>query len=232
MIVPTLEAELGLAAELGSAMRGGGGLVIGMDEVGRGAVAGPVAVGVVALDPAAVDVPDGLRDSKLLTERRREALYPIVTTWGTARGVGLASSREVDELGIVGALGLAGARALVQLHEAGVGIAASVVLLDGAHDWLTPALRHAPMVRTRVKADRDCASVAGASVLAKVHRDRLMATSDIEHPGYGWARNKGYGAPEHLAAVRADGPSPLHRLTFLGNHLPAAAAPSAAPATA
>ncbi|NLG63399.1 MAG: ribonuclease HII, partial [Candidatus Cloacimonetes bacterium] len=153
------------------------GLVIGMDEVGRGAVAGPVAVGAVAVDPTVVLVPDGLRDSKLLTERRREALYPVVTVWGTAHGVGLASSREVDELGIVRALGLAGARALLQLHEAGVAIAASLVLLDGSHDWLTPALRHPPGVRTRVKADRDCASVAGASVLAKVHRDRIMATS-------------------------------------------------------
>ncbi|HWL02399.1 MAG TPA: ribonuclease HII [Microbacteriaceae bacterium] len=232
MIAPTLEVELELVAQLGARMRTEGGLIIGMDEVGRGAVAGPVAVGAVALDPAAVEVPDGLRDSKLLTERRREALYPVVTGWGTARGVGLASSQEVDELGIIGALGLAGARALVRLHEAGVGIRASVVLLDGSHDWLTPALRHAPRIRTRVKADRDCASVAGASVLAKVHRDRLMATSDIEHPGYGWARNKGYGAPDHLAAVRSAGPSPLHRLTFLGNHLASIDGPSGAAATA
>jgi len=229
---PTLEFEAQLIAQLRADQRMAAGLVIGMDEVGRGAVAGPVAVGAVAVDPAVVLVPDGLRDSKLLTERRREALYPVLTVWGTARGVGLASSREVDELGIVRALGLAGARALLQLHEAGVAIAASLVLLDGSHDWLTPALRHPPGVRTRVKADRDCASVAGASVLAKVHRDRIMATSDIEHPGYGWASNKGYGAPEHLAAIRATGPSPLHRLSFLGNHLGAGLEPSRAIATA
>ena len=232
MISPTLEVELGLVAELSRSAPAPGRLVIGMDEVGRGAVAGPVAVGAVAIDPASVDVPDGLRDSKLLTEKRREALYPVVTGWGAARGVGLATAREVDELGIVAALGIAGARALVRLHEAGVPIPVCVVLLDGSHDWLTPALRHAPLVRTRVKADRDCASVAGASVLAKVHRDRLMAASDIEHPGYGWARNKGYGAPDHLAAVRVAGPSPLHRLSFLGNHLPGGDGTSTVPATA
>lgn len=232
MTEPTLDVEHALVAEFAQTMGPAGGLVIGMDEVGRGAVAGPVAVGAVALHPAAVAVPTGLRDSKLLTERRREALYPVVTVWGTARSVGLASSQEVDDLGIIGALGLAGARALVQLHHAGVGVAGSVVLLDGSHDWLTPALRHAPRVRTRVKADRDCASVAGASVLAKVHRDRLMATSDIEHPGYGWARNKGYGAPDHLAAVRTAGPSPLHRLSFLGNYLAVADEPSGAALTA
>lgn len=217
MTVPTLEVELELIA--GVAL---GGLVIGVDEVGRGAVAGPVAVGAVALDPRLVAIPDGLRDSKLLTEPRREALHPVVSVWGTARAVGLASSEEVDAVGIIAALGLAGARALVALGEAGIAVGASAVLLDGSHDWLTPALPAAPAVRTRVKADRDCASVAGASVLAKVHRDRLMATSDIDHPGYGWARNKGYGAPEHLAAIRAVGPSPLHRRSFLSNHVPPA----------
>ena len=221
MTVPTLEVEHELAAPLAP-----GGLVIGMDEVGRGAVAGPVAVGAVAVAPTGLIVPDGLRDSKLLTEPRREALYPVVSVWGSARAVGLASSQEVDALGIIAALGLAAGRALVSLHDAGVPIPISVVLLDGSHDWLTPALRHPPRVRTRIKADRDCASVAAASVLSKVHRDRLMATSDIEHPGFGWARNKGYGAPDHLAAIRAAGPSPLHRLSFLGNHLLPSSEPS------
>lgn len=220
MTAPTLEVELELVGQL--RRRAPDGLVIGMDEVGRGAVAGPVAVGAVALDPAGVSVPEGLKDSKLLSERRRHALRPVLQVWGSARAVGLASASEVDELGIVGALGLAGARALVALHEAGVRIPSSVVLLDGSHDWLTPALSHPPAVRTRVKADRDCASVAGASVLAKVHRDTLMETSDIEFPGYDWARNKGYGAPGHLAAVRSAGPSPIHRISFLANHLPPA----------
>ncbi len=220
-LAPTLEVEGALADGLAP-----DGLVIGMDEVGRGAVAGPVAVGAVAIDPRSVVVPEGLRDSKLLTEPRREALQPVLSGWGTARAVGLASAQEVDSLGIVAALGLAGARALVTLHEAGVSILHSIVLLDGSHDWLTPALRRPPAVRPRINADRDCASVAAASVLSKVHRDRLMATSDIEHPGYGWARNKGYGSPDHLAAIRASGPSPLHRLSFLGNHLAPASGPA------
>ncbi len=152
MTSPTLEVEHAIAASLAF-----GGLVIGMDEVGRGAVAGPVAVGVVAVDPIGLEVPTGLRDSKLLTEARREALHPVVSVWGTARAVGLASAEEVDAQGIIGALGLAGARALVALHEAGVAIPSSVVLLDGSHDWLTPVLTRAPRVVTRVKADRDCA---------------------------------------------------------------------------
>jgi len=201
-----------------------GGLVIGMDEVGRGALAGPVAVGVVALHPAGATVPRGLRDSKLLTERRRELLHPVLSGWGLARAVGLASAEEVDALGIVAALGHAGARALATLRRADIRIEDSVVLLDGSHDWLSPVLGelqdsgpgHAGRVVTRVRADRDCASVAAASVLAKVHRDRIMVTSDIEHPGFGWAANKGYGSPAHFAALRATGPSPLHRRSFLG----------------
>ena len=91
----------------------------------------------------------------------------------------------------------------------------SVVLLDGSHDWLTPALGSPPPVRTRVKADRDCASVAAASVLAKVHRDRLMIAADAEHPGYAWASNKGYGSAAHYAGLSELGPSPLHRVTWL-----------------
>ncbi len=204
---PTLDAERALVPA--------GRLVIGMDEVGRGAIAGPVAVGAVAVDPWAVTPIEGVRDSKELSERRREQLYPAVRAWGTARAVGLASAAEVDALGIIAALGLAGARALVALHEAGVGILAAHVLLDGSHDWLSPALRSRPPVTVRVKADRDCAAVAAASVLAKVERDRLMIAADLDHPGYGWAGNKGYGAAAHFAAIESLGPTSLHRVTWL-----------------
>jgi ribonuclease HII len=210
VIEPDLAIELELASRLPP-----GGLIIGMDEVGRGALAGPVAVGAVAIIPSQVVVPKGLRDSKLLTEPRREALQPVVAEWGTARAVGLASAKEVDEFGIVAALARAAARALVELQSAGIEPRSVIVLLDGSHDWLTPAMRPAPMVVTRVKADRDCASVAAASVLAKVHRDRLMAASDIVYPGFSWSGNKGYGAPSHLEALRVSGPSPLHRHSFL-----------------
>jgi ribonuclease HII len=208
VVDPTLDLERELHAA-------GATWVIGCDEVGRGAIAGPVAVGLGAVHLERGEMPVGLRDSKLLSEKRREALYPTATSWVQAHAVGLADAREVDEIGIVAALGLAGRRALTALHEAGVGIMSSVVLLDGNHDYLSPALTTPPRITTRVKADRDCASVAAASVIAKVHRDRMMIAADDEHPGYGWAGNKGYGSTAHYAALTELGPSPLHRLSWL-----------------
>lgn len=189
--------------------------VIGCDEVGRGAIAGPVAVGVAAIGTAVPDFPVGLRDSKMLSEKKREHLAPLAASWTAFSAVGLASAAEIDEVGIVAALGLAGRRALVALHEQGLSINRSVVLLDGAHDWLTPSLTRPPRVRLRVKADRDCASVAAASVIAKVHRDRLMIEADARHPGYGWAGNKGYGSAGHFAAIAELGATALHRHTWL-----------------
>lgn len=214
IVEPTLDVELALVAA-------GAGLVVGCDEVGRGALAGPVAVGVAAVDPTAGGMPAGLRDSKLLSERRREAIIDAVAAWGVARAVGLASAAEIDRIGIVAALALAARRALAQIVSP-LRDASAVVLLDGAHDWLAPALRADPIpglqrlgVATRVKADRDCASVAAASVLAKVHRDRLMAAADAASPGYGWAGNKGYGSAAHLEAIRVLGASDEHRRTWL-----------------
>jgi ribonuclease HII len=205
---PTFEVERGLHES-------GATWVLGIDEVGRGAIAGPVAVGVSAVVAECDPHPAGLRDSKMLSEKRREELYPLAQAWSHASAVGLAEADEVDAMGIVAALGLAGRRALVLLHEAGVKILDSVVLLDGSHDWLTPHLHAAPRVVTRVKADRDCASVAAASVIAKVHRDRMMIAYDETYPGYGWAGNKGYGSAAHFTALGELGPSPLHRLTWL-----------------
>ncbi|QTX04488.1 ribonuclease HII [Agromyces archimandritae] len=201
----------------------GAPFVIGVDEVGRGAIAGPVTVGVAAVHAAIGPWPDGLRDSKLLAEPKRESLHPLVAEWvAGCWAVGEASAEEIDRIGIVAALGLAGTRALDVLFAARAGVAAGTVLLDGAHDWLTPALaRTAPArtveVRIRPKADRDCASVAAASVLAKVHRDRFMRAAHVETPGYGWDANKGYGSAAHRAAVSELGPSPLHRISWLGN---------------
>jgi ribonuclease HII len=159
--------------------------------------------------------PDGLSDSKMLSEKRRESLAPLSRTWALFSAVGLASPLEVDELGISAALGLAGKRALGILHEAGARIRESVVLLDGHFDWLNPALGSPVRLQTQIKADRDCASVAAASVIAKVHRDRMMIAHDVDYPGYGWASNKGYSTPEHFAAIAELGPSALHRLTWL-----------------
>jgi len=195
--------------------REGVAFVIGCDEVGRGAIAGPVAVGFSVVGVGIRKHPVGLRDSKMLSEKRREELSPLAMAWSHHSVVGLASALEVDTIGIIAALGLAGRRALTQLHEAGVPIHESVVLLDGAHDWLSPALTKPPRVQLRVKADRDCASVAAASVIAKVHRDRLMIDADDSIPGYGWRGNKGYGSTEHYAAIDSLGASELHRHTWL-----------------
>jgi ribonuclease HII len=159
--------------------------------------------------------PSGLRDSKMLSEKRREELAPLAAGWALYSAVGLATAEEVDTLGIMVSLGLAGKRALAQLHELGASITESVLLLDGSFDWLSPVLKTPLRVRTRVKADQNCASVAAASVVAKVHRDRLMIGYDAEYPGYGWSGNKGYGSTEHYAAIDSLGPSALHRKTWL-----------------
>jgi len=189
--------------------------VIGCDEVGRGAIAGPVAIGLSVVGVGVRKHPDGLRDSKMLAEKKREELAPLAVAWSLYSAVGLASADEVDSIGIIAALGLAGRRALVHLHEAGVPIHESVVLLDGSHDYLSPAMTRPPRVHLRVKADRDCASVAAASVIAKVHRDRIMIDADPVHPGYGWVGNKGYASSDHMAAIKTLGPSALHRHTWL-----------------
>ena len=206
--VPTLDVERSLFA-------GGASVVIGCDEVGRGAIAGVVAVGACAIVPSVGAPPERLRDSKLLSPARRAEVEPLVQSWAAAVSVGEAGPDEIDAHGIIAALGLAARRALIMLQDAGIDVARSAVLLDGSHDWLTPALSSPPRILTRVKADRDCASVAGASVVAKQHRDALMIADHERWPAYEWNGNKGYGSAAHLAAVAAHGPSPLHRLTWL-----------------
>lgn len=205
---PTLEVETALHER-------GHRFVIGCDEVGRGAIAGPVAVGLAVVDRGVGQHPIGLRDSKMLAERRREELAPLAASWALYTAVGLASAVEVDRVGIIAALGLAGKRALTTLHELGAAVRHSVILLDGSHDWLTPALATPLAIHTRIKADQDCASVAAASVVAKVHRDRLMIDADAVTPGYGWSGNKGYGSAAHFEAISRLGATDLHRRTWL-----------------
>jgi ribonuclease HII len=194
---------------------GGAQWVIGCDEVGRGAIAGPVSVGMVVVDAEIGPAPEGLRDSKLLAEPRREALAPLCSSWARFSAVGSATADEIDRLGIIECLGLAASRALAELEELGAPLSGSTVLLDGKHDWLSPRLAGRLPVITRIKADRDCVSVAAASVVAKVHRDRLMIELDSVVPGYSWASNKGYGSAEHYAGIDSLGPSPYHRLSWI-----------------
>lgn len=181
--------------------------VISLDEVGRGALAGPVAVGAVKVDAELLScAPAGIRDSKLLTRSRRSQLNREISAW-VSPGVGMASAAEIEEQGIVRALGLAATRALESVPDD------SVILLDGNQDWLSD--RVAVPVQAKVKADRDCLSVAAASVAAKVVRDDLMVWLAESHPGYGWEKNAGYSSAQHIAALRELGPSPEHRLSWL-----------------
>ncbi len=223
---PTLRVERAL-------LRSGAQLLACIDEVGRGALAGPVSVGVVVIDLGTGSAPRGLRDSKLLTPRARRELLPRLRRWPIAHAVGHADPLEIDAVGIISALRVAAARAF-----AGLGVAADVALLDGSHDWLAvpvepdalfPDPRRTigegladlsvlpPVVHTRVRGDLTCAGVAAASVLAKVERDTLMVDLAQAHPEYGWALNKGYSAPDHIDALRRLGPTPLHRRSW---HLP------------
>lgn len=209
---PSLKHERVLSAE-------GARWVIGCDEVGRGAIAGPVAIGLCVADISS-RIPRGLRDSKLLSEPVREALQPAVSRWALWSAVGMASNEEIDRLGLTAALGLAAVRAFEELCASGFECVDSVLLLDGKFDYFTPACRTAaletvPSVATKIKADMTCASVSGASVLAKVARDRLMIDHHDEHPDYQWASNKGYGSPAHWSAIDRRGPSSLHRHTWL-----------------
>jgi ribonuclease HII len=191
-------------------------LVIACDEVGRGALAGPVAVGAAVLDAprARKRVPEGLRDSKLVPEPKRPAVAARASAWVSASAVGWASSVEIDDIGIMRALGLATLRAIADLRAHGVVPEEAIVILDGNYDYITPAGGRGLTVRPIVKADRDCASAAAASVIAKVARDDLMTGLHAELPAYGWDRNKGYASPDHRDAIRAHGISAHHRASW------------------
>jgi ribonuclease HII len=191
-------------------------IVIACDEVGRGALAGPVAVGAVVIDAARSRkrVPQGLRDSKLVPEHRRAEVAARAASWVSASAVGWASSVEIDEIGIMRALGLATIRALADLRAHGVVPETAIVVLDGNYDYITPAGGTGLTIRPVIKADRDCASAAAASVIAKVARDALMTELHDELPAYNWARNKGYASPDHREAIREHGISAHHRASL------------------
>ena len=199
------------------------------DEVGRGALSGPVTVGMVVISLETRTAPQGVRDSKLLTPEARERLAPKVRRWALCHAVGHASPAEIDSFGIIAALRLAGHRALAQLS-----VTPDAVLLDGNHDYLSPPAQDmlfgapgelseaavspsgvlVPPVTTMIKADMKCAGVAAASILAKTARDGLMTRLHEEFPAYFWAENKGYSAPAHIEALAAHGPSIHHRRSW------------------
>lgn len=178
-------------------------LICGVDEAGRGPLAGPVCAAAVIL-PANIEIP-GLNDSKKLTDKRRRELFPIIKEKAIAYGIGLASHEEIDEINILQATYLAMERALAQLS-----VKPELALIDGnrAKDFGIP-------VETVVKGDSRSASIAAASILAKVTRDDLLLASAEEYPEYGFDVHKGYGTKAHYAALTAHGPSPIHRMTFL-----------------
>lgn len=175
-------------------------VVVGIDEVGRGAWAGPIAVGAVVL-PADRRVYK-VRDSKMLTEDEREALFGRISAWCRAASVGMASQHECDEMGMSEAQRLAARRAID-----GLGLEIDRVLVDGNWDFVGGAERV-------VGGDASCLSIAAASVVAKVTRDRLMRAESEHYPAYGFDSNKGYPSPDHRAALAWLGPSVLHRRSW------------------
>jgi ribonuclease HII len=201
----------------------GARFVIGMDEVGRGAIAGPVAVGVALLDrqdpKSQTSWPEKLCDSKLISEKMRNEIVEPVARWVSASAVGMVSAEQIDTRGIVDALATAGAEALFRMLEnqnlrQEIIRDGAVIILDGSHNWLGPKASGID-VMVRTKADRDCVSVAAASVIAKVARDNLMIELAGNFEGYGFAGHKGYASASHIEAVRGLGPTSEHRVTWL-----------------
>ena len=198
-----------------------GEVVVGIDEVGRGALAGPMTVGAVVVrsdEPP----PEGLDDSKLLSPARRASLVAPLHQWAAEWSLGSVSAAEIDDWGLRLALAVAATRALDGLKSA-----PTHALIDGSFNLLRsptdvgfsvttpPLLRFAHLpVTTLIKGDQRCATIAAAAVFAKVHRDTVMVALHEEFREYQWASNKGYGAPAHLEAIRRRGPNLHHRRTW------------------
>lgn len=178
-------------------------VICGVDEAGRGPLAGPVCAAAVIL-PKDLELP-GLTDSKKLTDKKRRELFPLIQEQAIAYGIGFATEQEIDEINILQATFLAMQRALDQLD-----LKPDLALIDGNRekDFGVP-------VKTVVKGDSLSANIAAASILAKVTRDNLMQELAETYPQYGFEIHKGYGTKAHYAALREFGPSPIHRMTFL-----------------
>ncbi|NGO80534.1 ribonuclease HII [Streptomyces sp. YC504] len=194
---PTHTVERSIRAKTGAK------IIAGIDEVGRGAWAGPVTV--CAAITGLRRPPEGLTDSKLLTVKRRDALALELGDWVTAHALGHSSPQEIDDLGMTAALRLAAVRALDALP-----VRPDAVILDGKHDYLGAPWQ----VRTVIKGDQSCVAVAAASVLAKVERDAMMAELGAACADFGFEANAGYPSPVHKAALEERGPTEHHRLSW------------------
>lgn len=193
--------------EFDAQYRGAGVLhLCGVDEAGRGPLAGPVYAAAVILDPAVVI--DGVNDSKKLSEKRREALFDEICDKALAYGIACATVEEIETYNILQATFLAMSRAVSALS-----VSPDLVLVDGNQ---VPRGITQP-IETVIKGDARSASIAAASILAKVSRDRYMKALDAQYPVYQFAKHKGYGTKVHCEALQTYGPSPEHRLSFLKN---------------
>lgn len=208
---PTLEVEQSLFAA-------GHKYVAGVDEVGRGALAGPVSVGIAVVSAEVGEVPAKLRDSKVISRKVREELIEPVSAWVIDSAIGHASAAEIDEIGIVSALRLAWTRA-----HAGLKVKPHAVILDGKHNWIAAPRSDLFTVQAdvidvpvtmQIKADALCASVSAASVLAKVERDAMMREYAVTYPEFGFEGHVGYGAATHLRALSELGPTEIHRKSW------------------
>ncbi len=178
-------------------------ILCGVDEAGRGPLAGPVCAAAVIL-PRGLEIP-GLNDSKKLSEKRREALYDVIISSAAAYGIAFADVEEIERLNILHATFLAMNRAIAQLS-----VKSELALIDGNRD----SDIEVPS-RCIVKGDSRCADIAAASILAKVTRDRYMIKMAEQYPQYGFEQHKGYGTKQHYAALREYGATPIHRMSFL-----------------
>ena len=178
-------------------------VICGVDEAGRGPLAGPVCAAACIL-PRGLEI-DGLNDSKKLSEKRRDALYDVIREQAVSYGIAFATVEEIEELNILGATYLAMNRAIAQLN-----VVPDLALIDGNRDKGIE-VNSQPVV----KGDSKCADIAAASILAKVTRDRYMLELDARYPEYQFKKHKGYGTKEHYAAIREHGPCPAHRQSFL-----------------
>jgi len=183
---------------------GSGRIIAGVDEAGRGCLAGPVVAGAVILDENRPI--HGLRDSKALSEKRRNELFEQIHEKALAYSVGMTAAEEIDRINILRAALLAMEKAVLSL-----GRKPDFLLIDGNSKTSLPIRQKAI-----IKGDSKCASIAAASIVAKVTRDRIMTEIETEYPGYGFSRHKGYPTKEHLGALRNLGPCPIHRKSFKG----------------